>query len=104
MRKADIQHAVREHLAMIGYGSGDYGWKRGRLSILVDANARLNGGARAGENPMGGAFIELHLPAGSRGVSRERLLAELASLPTKGLARPVARAPSASKAMQMELV
>src|SRR5438477_7095701 len=97
MRKAQIQQAVREHLAMIGYGAGDYGWpKRGRLSILVNANAILRGDAKT-DSPMPGAYLELRLPGG---MSRKKLLAELANLPTKGLARPVARAPSASKAMQ----
>jgi hypothetical protein len=86
---------------MIGYGAGDYGWpKRGRLSILVNANAILRGDAKT-DNPMPGAYLELRVVAG---MSRKRIAEILGSIPKKGLARPVARAPSVSNEMQMELV
>ena len=104
MRKAQIQQTVREHLAMIGYAPGDFGWpKRGQLRILVNAQARLDGGARAGENPMGGAYVELRLPAGKK-TKRATLEAALASIPVRGPSRPVARVPSASNEMQREML
>ena len=102
MRKAQIRTMVREAVAMQGYSAGQYCWPRpGRLRILVNADARINGGAKAGEAPMGGAFIELRLASG---MSRKALEAALEALPRRGPPKPVAREPRTSTAMQMELV
>ncbi len=101
MRKASIQAAVRERLAMVGYGEGQYGWpKRGRLSVLINADATIKGDAKS-DNPMPGVYIELRLPGG---MSKRKLAAELANIPVRGPAKPVARAPAISRAMQMEMV
>lgn len=101
MRKDEIRQAVRQHLAMCGYPGGHYAWQQGRggrLRVMLDPHAPLNGGAKAGENPMRGAWMELRIPAGK--TSRKALKAALATIPVKGPATQLARERKTSPQVQ----
>lgn len=96
MRKQAIREAVAIHLAMLGYSKGSYGWARSgrktvcRVMARPDAKLRYATGDAMTDNPLIDCCIELHLPAGSRGIRREALMAALARIPRKGDAKPVA--------------
>ncbi len=106
MRKDQVQKEVRERLAMIGYSAGHYAWpKRGRLRVLINANAAIKGEPRAQgdgkyESPMAEAFLEPRLPSG---ISRKRLMGELDRIPTRGPARPVPTPAYRDQQIQHEL-
>lgn len=104
MRKQKLREAVAVELAMRGYSASGYAWVRSgrrvvcRVLTLPDAKLSKSGGDLSAS-----CYVELHLPAGT--TSRRAVFEAIDTrLPTIGPAKPVARAPRPSTAMQMELV
>ena len=102
MNKARLHAHVAQFLAGIGYAAGDYSWpKRGRLQILVNADAPIVKGGQMTDSPYSNATVLYKLPAG---MSLKAVNAALMQIPIKGISKPVASAPSYVAPTQQTMV